>query len=339
MNKPVSFAVIGCGHIGKRHIALIQSMEGVSLKAICDTNPAIALLADSCGVPFFLSCESLLASGIPFDVLSIATPNGFHVTHATQGLNAGKHVIIEKPLALTVSEGNAIRQAAIRNDKQVFCVMQNRYSPTAIWLKSLLENQILGEIYFIQVNCFWNRDDRYYTPDSWHGKKGIDGGPLFTQFSHFADILYWLFGEIEEINPRFFNFNHQHNTEYEDSGIIHFTFREKKGAGSFQYSTSLWDTNMESSITIIGQKGSVKVGGQYMNKIEYAHIQDYTPPILPEAALPNDYGGYKGSAANHLYIFENVLAVLKKNAAIDIPIEEGIAVIKMIEDIYSFKNQ
>lgn len=337
MNNPVTFAVIGCGHIGKRHINLIQSMEGITLNAVCDSNSALSSLSESYKVPFFLNLQSLLESTIPFDVLSIATPNGFHVKHAVQGLNAGKHVIIEKPMALTTKECYEIQQAASQNDKRVFCVMQNRYSPSAIWLKSLIEENILGEIFMVQVNCFWNRDERYYTPESWHGKKGLDGGPLFTQFSHFVDIVFWLFGEIAEINARFFNFNHQKNTDYEDSGIIHFTFKERKGAGAFHYSTSLWDTNMESSITLIGEKGAVKVGGQYMNKIEYAHIQDYNPPLLPESALPNDYGGYKGSAANHLYVFQNVRAVLNGSARVDTPVEDGMAVVKIIEEIYKLK--
>ena len=338
MNNSLAFAVVGCGHIGKRHIELIQALLGVTLSAICDTKPELAVLAAEKGVHFFNSIEKLLASGISFEVLSIATPNGFHAEQAILGLNAGKHVIIEKPMSLTQAEGFAIRTAAEKNGKNIFCVMQNRYSPTAIWLKSLMTNNVLGEIYMVQVNCFWNRDDRYYTADSWHGKKGLDGGPIFTQFSHFIDILYWLFGEITPINARFFNFNHQHNTDYEDSGIIPFDFNDQKGGGSFHYSTSVRDSNMESSISIIAEKGSVKVGGQYMNSVDYVNIPDYKMPELPETALPNDYGGYKGSAANHIHIFENVKAVLRGNAEIAIPFQDGLKVVEIIEKMYALKS-
>ncbi len=338
MNQTISFAVVGCGHIGRRHIGLIHSMQGATLVAICDTNLDMSVLAAQFDVPFFSSIASLLESGLSIEVLTIATPNGFHAAHAVMGLNAGKHVIIEKPMALSVLECIDIQKAATKNQKQVFCVMQNRYSPTAQWLKSVITQDLLGEIYMIQVNCFWNRDERYYTSDSWHGKKGLDGGPLFTQFSHFMDIIYWLFGEINEINARFFNFNHAHNTDYEDSGIIRFMFKDKRTSGSFHYSTSIWDKNMESSIAIIAEKGALKVGGQYMNTVEYAHIQDYILPEIPPTALPNDYGGYKGSAANHIHIFENVLEVLNHKKEVAIPLEDGLQVVKIIEEIYSHKS-
>ena len=131
----------------------------------------------------------------------------------------------------------------------------------------------------VQLNCYWNRDDRYYKPDSWHGKKELDGGTLYTQFSHFIDILYWLFGDIENIQAKVNYLNHNHLTDFEDSGLVSFDF-VNGGMGSINYSTSIWNKNLESSMTIIAEKGTVKIGGQYMDKVEVCHVKDYVMPVL-----------------------------------------------------------
>ncbi|MDZ7846890.1 MAG: Gfo/Idh/MocA family oxidoreductase [Owenweeksia sp.] len=184
--------------------------------------------------------------------------------------------------------------------RQVFAVMQNRYSPPSVWIKNLLENGKLGRINMVQVNCYWNRDERYYTGKNWHGHKELDGGTLFTQFSHFVDIMYWLFGDIANIQTRMRDFNHQKLTDFEDSGIISFDF-VRGGMGVINFSTSCWDANFESSLTILAEKGTVKIGGQYMNEVEYCHVQDYEMEELAASNPPNDYGPYKGSAANHVH--------------------------------------
>ena len=161
---------------------------------------------------------------------------------------------------------------------------------------------------------------------------------MFTQFSHFIDIMYWLFGDIKDIQAKFNNFNHAGLTEFEDSGTVSFDFING-GMGCINYSTSLWNTNMESSITIIGKNGSVKIGGQYMNEVEYCNIKDYTMPELAPVNPANDYGAYKGSAANHHYIFENVIDVLKGRNVITTNALEGLKVVDIIERIYSLKNK
>jgi predicted dehydrogenase len=214
--------------------------------------------------------------------------------------------------------------------------MQNRYSPPSVWLKELVDKKILGEIYMVQINCYWNRDERYYTKGNWHGTRHLDGGTLFTQFSHFIDIMYWLFGDIENIQAKSRTFNHAHLTEFEDSGFVSFDF-VRGGMGCLNYSTSVWNKNLESSITIIAENGTVKVGGQYMNEVEYCHIKDYEMPVLPPSNPPNDYGPYKGSAANHHYIFENVVDVLRQRGPITTNALEGMKVVDIIERIYSCK--
>jgi predicted dehydrogenase len=240
-------------------------------------------------------------------------------------------------MAINKADCEKVIYKALQVSRNVFGVMQNRYSPPSAWLKEVVSNNRLGEIYMVQLNCFWNRDERYYTGKNWKGSSDLDGGTLFTQFSHFIDIMYWVFGDITDINGVFADFNHEHSTSFEDSGIVNFKF-VNGGMGCINYSTSVWDKNLESSITVIGSNGSIKVGGQYMNEVEYCHIKDYSMPELPPANPANDYGHYKGSAANHHYIIENVIDTLKERNTMTTNALEGLKVVEIIERIYSLRK-
>lgn len=333
-NEKIKFAVIGCGHIGKRHAEMIVRNAECELVALIDTKEKNTLNIDSYQVPFFNSLEHFFNSKIEVDVINIATPNGLHAEHALKCLNAKKHIVIEKPMTLKKQDAESVIFKALHVHKQVFAVMQNRYSPPSVWIKEMIESGKLGEIYMVQLNCYWNRDDRYYKPESWHGKLNLDGGTLFTQFSHFIDIMYWLFGDITNIQGKFKDFNHASLTDFEDSGIVSFDF-VNGGMGSLNYSTAIWNKNLESSMTIIAENGSVKIGGQYMNEVEQCNIKNYEMPELAPTNPGNDYGAYKGSAANHHYIIENVVDVLKEKSFITTNALEGLKVVDIIERIYS----
>lgn len=334
--KKIKFALVGCGHIGKRHAAMVLNNEYAELVALIDINPAAALEALDAKLPFFSSLELFLSSDLALltDVIIIATPNGFHTLQALQCLEAKKHVVIEKPMALTKQDAEKVIFKALEVNKQVFAVMQNRYSPPSVWIKDMIESGKLGKVYMMQLNCYWNRDERYYTPESWHGKKDLDGGTLFTQFSHFIDIMYWLFGDIKNIQAKLKDFNHAQLTDFEDSGFVSFDF-VNGGMGSINYSTAVWNQNLESSMTIIAEKGSVKIGGQYMNEVEYCHVKDYTMPELAPTNPGNDYGAYKGSAQNHHYVIDNVIKVLQGQSTISTNALEGLKVVDIIERIYA----
>ena len=337
-NSTIKFVVIGCGHIGKRHAEMIKRNEEASLVALIDADPTKKEELNSLfpTIPFFTSFEDFSAAGIEADVLNIATPNGLHAMHAKQGLAHNMHVVIEKPMGLSKQECEDVIYKALHHSKHVFCVMQNRYSPPSEWLKQVVSSGTLGKTYMVQVNCYWNRDERYYKKEGWHGKLDLDGGTLFTQFSHFIDLMYWVFGDISDIKANFEDFNHAQLTDFEDSGFVTFKFTNG-GMGSLNYSTSVWDKNLESSMTIIGENGTIKVGGQYMDKVEYCHLKDYVMPELRPTNPPNDYGPYKGSAANHHYIIENVVNVLKGRSTITTNALEGLKVVDIIERIYQLK--
>lgn len=336
-NKKIKFSVIGLGHIGKRHAEMIQRNEGSELVALVDVKEKSSLNIDQYQVPFFPTLDDLLKSSIPIDVVCIATPNGFHAKQAMQCLEAKKHIVVEKPMALTKQDAEKIIFKALQVHKHVFAVMQNRYSPPSVWIKEVIDQGILGNIHMVQLNCYWNRDNRYYTKESWHGKMALDGGTLFTQFSHFIDIMYWLFGDIKNIKAKFNDFNHGNLTDFEDSGFISFDF-VNGGMGSLNYSTAVWNQNLESSMTIIAENGSVKIGGQYMNEVERCHIKNYTLPQLAPTNPGNDYGSYKGSAQNHHYVIENVIDVLNGKAPITTNALEGLKVVDIIERIYDSNN-
>jgi UDP-N-acetyl-2-amino-2-deoxyglucuronate dehydrogenase len=330
-NKTIKFAVIGCGHIGKRHMEMVMRNNECSLIAVMDILPQQNVGITN--VPFFNDAYNMLQQHPEIEVVCICTPNGLHAHFALMALDFKKHVVIEKPMALTKSDCEKIIFKSLQVSKQIFCVMQNRYSPPSVWLKDVVEKKIIGDICMVQLICYWNRDNRYYKTGNWKGTADLDGGTLFTQFSHWIDLMYWLFGDINEIKATFADFNHHKSTSFEDSGIVQFAFING-GMGSINYSTAVWDKNLESSMSIIGSKGSIKVGGQYMNEVEYCHIQDYSMPELAPTNPANDYGDYKGSANNHGFVFQNVIDTLKGRTHATTNALEGLKVVDIIERIY-----
>jgi UDP-N-acetyl-2-amino-2-deoxyglucuronate dehydrogenase len=337
VSKKIKFAVVGFGHIGKKHAAMVVGNPESELVAIVDNDSAKINEAKSLyKTQVFSDINDLVKSNLEIDVVNICTPNGLHADQSILALERKCHVVIEKPMGLTKAKCEDVIYKSLQVSRQVFCVKQNRYSPTSVWLKSLIDNNNMGKTFMVQLNCYWNRDERYYKKGGWKGRMDLDGGVLFTQFSHFIDIMYWLFGDIKNIDARFANFNHENITEFDDSGIVNFEF-VNGGLGSINFSTSVWGQNMESSIAIVGEKGSVKVSGQYMDQVAYCHISDYEMPTLPPANPPNDYGDYKGSAANHHYVIQNVVDVLAGRSIISTNALEGMKVVEMIERIYEKK--
>ncbi|MBL4669760.1 MAG: Gfo/Idh/MocA family oxidoreductase, partial [Flavobacteriales bacterium] len=202
-NKKIKFAIVGCGHIGKRHAEMVLGNSEAELVALCDVRSKSELEIEKYDVNFFQSIEELLASDLEIDVINICTPNGLHSEQASLALDKGLNVVVEKPIGLSKSKCEKVIHKALTNNKQVFAVMQNRYSPPSVWIKDLIDRKVLGNIFMVQLNCYWNRDSRYYTAGGWKGTQDLDGGTLYTQFSHFIDIMYWLFGDIENIQAKF----------------------------------------------------------------------------------------------------------------------------------------
>jgi predicted dehydrogenase len=326
------------GHIGRRHAALVARHDGAELAALIDARADLqpGLATEFPGVPFFASLAEYLQGGPAADVLTVATPNGLHAPQAVAGLRHGLHVVIEKPIALHKADAETIVHTALQTGRLVFGVMQNRYSPPAAWLKQVVDESRLGQVFLVQLNCFWNRDARYYKPGGWKGSQALDGGTLFTQFSHFVDLLYWVFGDIANISARFRDFTHAGLTEFEDSGLVTFDL-VRGGSGTLSYSTAVWDRNLESSLTVVAERGSLRIAGQYMDKVEYCHIQDYDMPELAPTNPANNYGAFQGSAANHVQVIENVVDTVQRRSFATTNALEGLKVVEIIERIYALR--
>ena len=331
MNK-IKFGVVGFGNIGKRHVQHILNNEQAHLVAICDEKIIEEKIE---GVRYFTSLEAMLQDE-NIDVVNVCTPNYLHHPHTMLSLQYKKHVVCEKPMAISVSQCNEMIEAAIENEKTIFVVKQNRFNEPVQQVKKLMNENVLGNIYFINVNCFWNRNEYYYNESNWRGKKELDGGCLFTQFSHFIDILYYLFGEIKNVQGLIKNLNHAY-TEVEDSGS--FVMETINGAiVNFNFSTCSFEKNMEGAITILAENGTVKIGGQYLNTIEYQHIKAVQLPEINIVAKSNDYGKYQGSMSNHDKIIANVINTLQGKDTIMTNATEGMQVVKIIEEMYRKSN-
>ena len=326
--KP-SFAIIGCGRIAKRHAEQIIK-QGI-LIAVCDIIPQKAdAMASFFNTKSYHSIEELLAVEKKLDVVSICTPNGLHAIHSIKALNAGINVLCEKPLCINTTDGKMMIRSANEAGKKLFVVKQNRYNPPVAFLKDLINTGKLGKIFSFQINCFWNRPNEYY--NSWKGTKDLDGGTLFTQFSHFIDLLYWLLGDIETVKTNTKNFAHP-LIEFEDTGVV--LFQMKTGViGSLNYTVNSFNKNMEGSFTVFAEKGTIKIGGQYLNELEYCNVEGINNPELPKGNPANGYGFYQGSMSNHDKVYENLVKALKDDAHEFASAEEGLKTVEIIERIY-----
>lgn len=264
----LKISLLGFGHIGRVHKNAIDETEGVELVSIID----IDYEDEESPIPIYKTLESFLTEDKDTDLVVIATPNGLHRDHAIRCLKAGKHVLIEKPIALTTEHAQEILQAAEKYGRRVFSSMQLRFSPPVSYVKTLLENNSLGEIYLVNIHCYWNRNKNYYMTREWHGTNLMDGGVLFTQFSHFVDVLNYWFEETKCTASAFYNFNHQGITEFADSGKL--DFKANEAMGSMIFTTSTFEKNYKSGIVIIAEKGTIEIGDQYLNELKYSNLKN-----------------------------------------------------------------
>ncbi len=331
MSTVLEFGIVGCGRIAQRHAEHI--LKTGKLSAVSDTDIEKAkTLADKYGVPWFGSLKEMLAGAPSLDVVSVCTPNGLHAEHSIEALKSGKHVLCEKPMALSVSDCTAMINAAERANKRLFIVKQNRFNPPVMAVKDLIDQGKLGKIYSVQLNCFWNRNADYYK-NSWKGTKDLDGGTLYTQFSHFIDLLYWFLGDLKSLNAFTGNFDHQGLIEFEDTGVV--TMEFLSGAiGTINYTVNAYKKNMEGSLTLFAEKGTVKIGGQYLNELEYQSLESDPISNLPPGNPPNNYGQYLGSMSNHDKVYQNLADVLVGKGAIATSGMEGLKTVEIIEKIY-----
>lgn len=327
----LKFAIIGCGKIAARHAA--EAARLGELVAVCDIDPEKArLLAATYGALAFTSAAALFEAGVQPDVTAICTPNGLHPEHTILALENGSHVLCEKPLCIHSADGWQMIRTAKEQGRKLFVVKSTRYNPAIAALKEILEEGRAGTLYSFQLNCFWNRPPSYYR-DSWKGGP-LDGGTLYTQFSHYIDALIWLLGDIQEVRGFRVNLAHRDTVLSEDSGIV--AVRLENGiTGGINWSVNSYRENMEVSLTLLAEKCTVELGGAYMNEVRYQAAEGFTLQIPGSASgTANDYGFYKGSMSNHDKIYENLVKSLADENHPFISAADGLKTVEAIEKIY-----
>lgn len=325
------FALVGCGRIAKRHAENIARVG--QLLAVCDIDKDKAdAFAATYNAKAYSSLDDLLREENEVEIISVCTPNGLHAEHSIKSLQWRKHVLCEKPLCVTSAAAWQMVETAHLCRRKLFVVKQNRYNEPVQLVKKLLDEDRLGKIYSFQVNCYWNRPQEYYQ-NTWKGSKYLDGGTLYTQFSHFIDLLYWMLGDVEKVKGFCGDFAHREEFAIEDTGTA--ILQMQSGAiGSLNYTINSYSRNVEGSLALFGEKGTIKIGGQYLNTLEWFEVAGLEAPEIILTQGANDYGFYQGSMSNHHKVYDDLIRSLDGNGSL-IEARDTIKTIEIIEKVYA----
>lgn len=322
-------ALVGCGRIARNHLDAIERLDGLDLVAVCDIVPERAREAgERLDVPYFTSTEQML-SAVECDIVSIATPSGLHPAHGILAARAGKHVVCEKPMAITLAAADELVRVCDDAGVQLFIVKQNRLNASIQLLKRAVDRGRFGRLYFANSTVFWSRSQDYYDQAPWRGTWEFDGGAFMNQASHYVDLIQWLVGPVESVIAQTATLARQ--IEAEDTGAAVLRFRSGT-IGVIQVTMLTYPKNLEGSITLLGERGTVKIGGTAVNRVEHWQFADYDDDDkLVESAStnpPNVYGfGHEG-------YYRNVLSVLRGEAHPDTDGRAGRKSLEVILGIY-----
>jgi UDP-N-acetyl-2-amino-2-deoxyglucuronate dehydrogenase len=325
----VRVALVGCGRISRNHLEAIERVHGVELVAVCDIDATRAKAAAAQHhVPAFTDLESMLASA-PCDAVAVCTPSGLHPAHGIAAANAGKHVICEKPMAISLAAADDLVRTCDDAGVQLFVVKQNRLNPPIRLLKRAVDRGRFGRIYMANTTVRWSRPQDYYDQAPWRGTRALDGGAFMNQASHYVDLIQWLVGPVESVTAKIATLARR--IESEDSGAAVLKFRS--GAlGVIEVTMLTYPRNLEGSITLLGEKGTVKIGGTAVNRVEHWSFADYDDDdkLIESAATtpPNVYG------FGHEAYYRNVVGVLRDEATPDTDGREGRKSLELILGIY-----
>ncbi|MCW5632680.1 MAG: Gfo/Idh/MocA family oxidoreductase [Rubrivivax sp.] len=332
--RKLRFALVGCGRIAANHFEAIgRHAERAELVAVCDNDPAaLAAAKQRTGAPGFASLSALLAAATPAtrpDCVVLATPSGLHPQQAMEVAGAGIDVMTEKPMATRWADGLAMVRACDDAGVRLFVVKQNRRNRTLQLLKQCMQLGRFGRIYMVNVNVFWTRPQSYYDSAEWRGTWEFDGGALMNQASHYVDLLDWLIGPVESVMA--YTGTLARNIEVEDTGVAALKWRN--GAmGSINVTMLTWPKNMEGSITILGERGSVRVGGVAVNQIQ--HWQFDTPHEMDAGIEDASYQTTSVYGFGHPLYYDNVIRVLRGEAQPDTDGREGLKSLELLIAMY-----
>jgi UDP-N-acetyl-2-amino-2-deoxyglucuronate dehydrogenase len=302
----VKVALVGCGRISRNHLEAIERVPGIRLVAVADADMARArATGEAQEVPAFGSLEEMLAA-VPSDLVSVCTPSGLHPPHGIIAAQAGRHVLTEKPMAISLAAADELVQACDAAGVQLFVVKQNRLNPAIQLLKRAVDRGRFGRLYMANVTVRWTRPQSYYDAEPWRGTWEFDGGAFMNQASHYVDLLDWLIGPVESVQA--YTATLARNIQVEDTGVL--SLRWRSGAlGSMNVTMLTYPKNLEGSITIIGEKGTVRIGGVAVNKIEHWSFADADPDDAAVEQASYDTTSVYGFG--HPLYYDNVIKALR----------------------------
>ena len=330
LNRKIRFALVGCGRIAQNHFAAIkQHGDHAELVAVCDINPtALAEAVITTGAKPFNSLTDMLAN-CDADVFVLTTPSGLHPDQAIEIAKAGRNIITEKPMATRLADGKRMVKACDEAGVRLFVVKQNRRNATLQLLKKAIEQKRFGKIYMVNLNVFWTRPQSYYDQGAWRGKWEYDGGAFMNQASHYVDLIEWLIGPLESLHA--YTATLERDIEAEDTGVI--SLRWRSGAlGSMNVTMLTYPKNLEGSITILGEKGTVRIGGMAVNEVQHWEFADTNP----DDAKVNE-ANYETTSVygfGHPLYYENVINVMRGEAEPETDGREGLKSLEVIIATY-----
>jgi UDP-N-acetyl-2-amino-2-deoxyglucuronate dehydrogenase len=325
-DREIRAAVVGCGRIAKNHFgAMEKHQDALECVGVCDTDPAALAAATALtGAPGYSDLGQLLSES-DADLVAICTPSGLHPRQVVQCAEAGKHVMTEKPMATRWSDGIEMVKACDKAGVHLFVVKQNRRNATLQLLKRALDERRFGRIYMVQVNVFWTRPQAYYDSAAWRGTWEFDGGALMNQASHYVDLLDWMIGPVKSVQAMTGTL--ARNIEVEDTAVLNIRWRS--GAlGSMAVTMLTHPRNYEGSITVIGEKGTVKIGGVAVNEIEHWDFKEPHPD--DERVKDASYETTSVYGFGHPLYYHNVIQTLRGEAAPETDGREGLRSLELL---------
>ena len=330
LDRKIRFALVGCGRIAKNHFDSIkQHTDQAELVGVCDIDQnALEAAVAYTGAKPYANLDALLTD-TNADVVILTTPSGLHADQTVQIAATGRHVMTEKPMATRWHDGLRMVKACDDAGVRLFVVKQNRRNATLQLLKQAVDKKRFGRIYMVNINVFWTRPQSYYDSAAWRGKWEFDGGAFMNQASHYVDLLDWLIGPIESLHA--YTATLERNIEVEDSGVLNVRWRS--GAlGSMNVTMLTYPQNLEGSITIIGEKGTVRVGGVAVNEIQHWEFADKDPD--DEKVKASNYQTTSVYGFGHPLYYENVIDVMRGTAAPETDGREGLKSLEVLIATY-----
>jgi len=334
MNKKIKFGLIGCSRISNQHLGSIKyHKDKIQLVALCDKEKTKAKeFGEKYKVDWFTNYKKMLERN-DIDIVSICTPNGLHAEMSIETAKSKKHALVEKPIALNIQETDQIINAFENNNKKLFVVKQVRFNPTVIIVKDIIKGGFLGKIYSASLIVRWTRPQSYFDEVPWRGTKKLDGGALLNQADHYIDILQWFLGPVKNVIAKTDTVAHQIETEDEAFGILELT----NGAyANLEFTINTYPHNLECSITILGSKGTIKIGGNALDQINIWEVKNYPKPQIKDNIPHEAYelGLFQGASPRHIFVYQNIIEHFNNYKDVAIDGREARKSVEIIQAVY-----